>query len=59
MERNLMSKGKSYSDAYETAIADDKAKRKEMDKVILRQPPVEFHRSASRDAGLIDPEEQK
>lgn len=58
MERDLMSKGKSYGDAYETAIADDKVKRRKMDKLIQQQPPIALHQATSRDAGLIDPEEK-
>ena len=45
MERNLMSKGKSYVDAYEMAIAEDEAKRQKMDKLIMEQLPIALHRS--------------
>jgi hypothetical protein len=43
---------------YETAIADDKVKRRKMDKLIQQQPPIALRQATSRDAGLIDPEEK-
>ncbi|MCX6223771.1 MAG: hypothetical protein NTV01_03325 [Bacteroidia bacterium] len=58
MERDLMSKGISYSDAYETAIADDRVKREKMDELIRQHPPVAIPDSTSRDAGVIDPAER-
>lgn len=57
MERDLMSKGKGYSDSYETSIADDKAKRKKMDSLTRQHAPVAIPGSISRDAGVIDPNE--
>jgi hypothetical protein len=58
MERDLMLKGKSYSDAYEMAIADNQAKRGKMDEMARHQPPVPIPDSTSRDAGVIDPNER-
>lgn len=57
MERELMMKGKSYDDAYEAAITNNQKKREEMKKIILKHPPVVVPDSATRDKGLIDPNE--
>ena len=57
MERSQMSKGLSYSVAYETAIADNRVKRERMDELIRLQPPVAIPDSTTRDAGVIDPNE--
>lgn len=57
MERDLMSKGKSYDDAYESAITDNRAKREKMDELIRQQPPIVIPDSTTRDAGEKDPNE--
>lgn len=58
MERSLMLKGIAYSESYETAIADDKARRKKMDELNRKQLPVPILDSTDRDAGVIDPHER-
>ena len=57
LERDRMIKGTGYSDAYEIAIADDKAKREKMGRLIRQPPPVIIPDTISRDAGVIDPDE--
>ncbi|MFA6126264.1 MAG: hypothetical protein WC699_03070 [Bacteroidales bacterium] len=55
MERRLMAKHKGYEYSYETAIKDDKEKRKKMDRQVRRHPPVEIPHSSTRDSGVINP----
>jgi hypothetical protein len=57
MERDLMSKGKIYDDAYEAAIADDSIQRVKMYELIRQHPPVIIPDSTTRDAGETDPNE--
>jgi hypothetical protein len=57
MQRDLMLKGKNYGDAYESAIADIRAKREKMDELISQQPPIAVPDSTTRDAGEKDPNE--
>jgi hypothetical protein len=57
MERDLMSKGKSYDDAYEAAIAVNRAKREEMDELVRHHSPIVIPDSTTRDAGQIGPNE--
>ncbi len=57
IERNLMSKGKSYDDAYETAIADNRIKREKMEKLNREHLPIAIPDSTTRDAGQKDPNE--
>jgi hypothetical protein len=57
MERNLMSEGKSYDDAYETAIDDNRTKREKMDELVRHHSPIVIPDSTTRDAGQIDPNE--
>ncbi len=57
MERDLMSKGKSYDDAYEDAIAVERTKREAMEVLVSKQPPIAIPDSTTRDAGEIDPNE--
>lgn len=52
-----MTKGKSYIDAYEFAIADNQDKRKKMEKLIQNHPYYIFTDSTTRDVGMIDPNE--
>jgi hypothetical protein len=58
MERDLMSKGKNYSESYEAAIADNLDKRRKMDELVRKHPPVILPDSTSRDAGVIDVNER-
>lgn len=57
MERDLMSKGKNYDDAYEAAIAMDSVQREKMMELARKHPPVTIPDSTTRDAGVIDPNE--
>ncbi len=57
MQRDLMSKGKSYDDAYETAISEIRAKRIKMVELVNQQLPVAILDSTTRDAGEIDKNE--
>lgn len=57
-ERELMVKGKSYDDAYETAISYTRDLRDKMELKIKDQPPIIVPDSTTRDAGLIDPSEK-
>lgn len=58
MERDLMSNGKSYSDAYEIAIADNRMRREKMDETARQHPAIAIPDSTTRDAGVIDPGER-
>ncbi len=58
MERDLMLKGQSYSDAYETAIAAVQANRLKMNQLVSQHPPIILPDSTTRDAGVIDPKER-
>jgi hypothetical protein len=58
IEREQMSKGKSYSDAYEIAIADNQIRRTKMANLAKSHPPVLLPDSTTRDAGIIDPAEK-
>ena len=57
MERGLMKNGKSYDDAYETAITADSLARVKMAELVRQQPQVIIPDSTTRDAGEIDPNE--
>jgi hypothetical protein len=56
-ERELMAKGMSYDDAYETAIAINQQQRLQMEKLVNMHPPVMIPDSTTRDSGEIDPNE--
>jgi hypothetical protein len=56
-ERDLMEKGKSYDDANEKAIAENRVKREKMDFLVSQHPPVIIPDSTTRDAGEVDPNE--
>ena len=53
MQRDLMSKGKSFDDAYEESITEIRAKRIKMDELVKQQPPIAIPDSTTRDAGEI------
>jgi hypothetical protein len=55
--RDLMMNGKSYDDAYETAIATDSMKREIMNRFVRKHPPLVIPDSTTRDAGETDPNE--
>jgi hypothetical protein len=57
MQRDLMSKGKSFDDAYEASISEIRAKRIKMDELVKQQPQIVIPDSTTRDAGIKDPKE--
>jgi hypothetical protein len=58
MERTGMSKGKSYSDAYEDAITENTRQRDRMSLLISRHPPVYLPDTLTRDKGILDKNEK-
>ncbi len=58
MERKLMSEGKSYSDAYESAVQAIQQHREKMELMVKSHPDVAVPDSLSRDSGVIDPGEK-
>lgn len=56
--RDLMSKGKSYSDAYLAAINENDIRRNKMEAIIAQHPPLVVPDTLARDAGIIDPNEK-
>ena len=57
--RDLMSKGKSYSDAYTAAIDENDARRDRMEELIRQHPPVVIPEILARDEGVVDPKEKE
>ncbi|MDD4603671.1 MAG: hypothetical protein PHF97_07680 [Bacteroidales bacterium] len=57
-ERTLMKSGKTYSDAYETAVGEIQKHREEMDKKVRSHPPYLIPDTLARDTGMIDPGEK-
>jgi len=58
MEREQMKKGKSYSDAYEYAVAEILKLRDSMDGRIKNHPPLIIPDTLQRESGFIDPNEK-
>jgi hypothetical protein len=56
-ERQLMTEGKSYSDAYEEAVQMIREQRKSMERFVKSQPGIAIPDSLERNAGVIDPNE--
>jgi hypothetical protein len=59
MERKLIKEGKSYSDAYESAVEMIREKRIEMEKKTKSHPMVIIPDSLERDSGILDPDEKE
>jgi hypothetical protein len=57
-ERKLMEEGKSYSDAYESAVQTVQDQRKKMESLAASHFKITIPDSLSRDAGVIDPDEK-
>lgn len=58
-ERKLMKEGKSYSDAYESAVQMIQDKRSEMGKILKKQHHITIPDSLERDSGITDPNEKE
>jgi adenylylsulfate kinase-like enzyme len=58
MERQEMTKGKSYSDAYEDAVTENTLQRDKMSLLIRHHNPLFLPDTITRDAGIIDPKEK-
>jgi hypothetical protein len=58
MERKLMVEGKTYSDAYEAAVQMVRQKRESMENIVKSHYKLAIPDSLSRDAGVIDPDEE-
>jgi len=56
-ERQLISSGKSYSDAYEEAVQMVQGQRRLMEKLVKSHPRVIIPDTPDRDAGVINPAE--
>jgi hypothetical protein len=57
-ERELMQAGRSYSDAYETAVEETNILRDRMDSLIRSHPPLVIPDTLQRESGLLDPDEK-
>jgi hypothetical protein len=57
-ERQLMTEGKSYSDAYEEAVLMIQNQRERMESLVKSHFKIAIPDSLERDAGVIDPEEK-
>jgi hypothetical protein len=57
-ERKLIQNGKSYSDAYESAVQMVQDQRKKMEKMARSHYKIAVPDSLSRDTGVIDPDEK-
>lgn len=58
MERKLMEEGKSYSDAYETAVEFVRKQREKMEALVNSRHKIVVPDSPDRDSGSIDPDEK-
>jgi hypothetical protein len=58
MERKLMGEGKSYSDAYESAVQMIQQQREKMESITRSHFKIAIPDSLARDAGVIDPDEK-
>jgi hypothetical protein len=58
-ERQLMTEGISYSDAYEAAVQMVQQQRESMERFVKSHPKVVIPDSLDRDAGVIDPNEKE
>lgn len=57
IERKLMSSGKSYDDAYETAIEIVRQQRMKMANFVNLRPKIVVPASLDRETGILDPTE--
>ncbi len=58
MERKQMEEGKSYSDAYESAVQMVREQRGKMENTVKSHFKIAIPDSLSRDTGVIDPAEK-
>jgi hypothetical protein len=58
-ERQLMTEGKSYSDAYEEAVLMIQNQRERMESLVKSHFKIAIPDSLERDAGVIDPNEKE
>ena len=58
-ERQLMTEGKTYSDAYENAVQMIQQQRKSMESLLKSHFKIAIPDSLERDAGVIDPNEKE
>jgi hypothetical protein len=58
-ERQLMTEGKTYSDAYEDAVQMIQNQRESMDHLVKSHFKIAIPDSLERDAGIIDPNEKE
>jgi hypothetical protein len=58
-ERQLMTEGKTYSDAYEEAVQMVQQQRESMERLVKSHFKVVVPDSLERDAGVIDPDEKE
>ena len=58
-ERQLMTEGKSYSDAYEDAVLMIQKQRESMERLAKSHFKISIPDSLERDAGVIDPNEKE
>ena len=58
-ERQLMTEGKTYSDAYEDAVQMIQQQRKSMESLLKSHFKIAIPDSLERDAGVIDPNEKE
>jgi hypothetical protein len=58
-ERQLMTEGKTYSDAYEDAVQMIQNKRESMERLVKSHFKIAIPDSLERDAGVIDPDEEE
>lgn len=55
---NQMEQGKSYSDAYSAAIAENDSRRDKMEEIIRKHPPFVVPDVLARDSGVVNPAEK-
>jgi hypothetical protein len=58
-ERQLMTEGKTYSDAYEDAVQMIQYQRESMENLVKSRGKIAIPDSLDRDAGVIDPDEKE
>jgi hypothetical protein len=58
-ERQLMTEGKTYSDAYEDAVQMIQYQRESMERLVKSHYKIAIPDSLERDAGVIDPNEKE
>jgi hypothetical protein len=58
-ERQLMTEGKTYSDAYEDAVQIIQNQRENMERLVKSHFKIAIPDSLERDSGVIDPNEKE